>query len=150
MKNNKGFSILELIVSFSICMVVVVILFQIVVVLKEVYEKSSVKTELLNKQNLIIDQIYTDILDKGLSNEGIESCGSKCVKFTFDNDTSKTFQYTSNNLQYGDYATTLNNGSTVSDIVITNNEDVVGIYLKITHKLFLNTDFGIRVVHFVK
>ena len=42
--NNKGFSILELIVSFSICMVVVFVLFQIVVVLKEVYEKSTIKT----------------------------------------------------------------------------------------------------------
>ena len=145
MKNNKGFSILELIISFSVCMVIVVVLFQIIMVLKEVYEKSAVKTELLNKQNLVVDQVYTDILERGLSK--VDSCGNYCATFTFEDGESKQLQYISNNLQYGNYATTLNNGHTVDNIVIKTENDVVSVYLKITHKLFSKEDFGIRIVH---
>ena len=61
MKNNKGFSTVELVVSFSICMVVVVILFQIVVSLRELYEKSGIKTELLNKKKIFIQVLPEEL-----------------------------------------------------------------------------------------
>ena len=63
MKNNKGFSILELIVSFSLTMIIVVVLFEIIIYMKELYEKSITQTELINRQNLITDYIYTDLTE---------------------------------------------------------------------------------------
>ena len=148
MKNQKGFSILELVVSFSICLVVAFILLQIVLALKEVYEKSVVKTELLNKHNLIVDQVYTDILEKGL--DSVSSCGAYCARFSFNDATTKELQYSSNNLQYGDYVTTLNQGSNVENMVISTENGIASVYLKITHRLFANTDFGIRIVHYIR
>ncbi len=149
MKNNKGFSIIELIVSFSICIIVVVVLFQIVVVLKEVYEKSSVKTVLLNKQNIIVNLIYEDILDKGLNS--VASCGDYCITFKFTNNTSKNLSYSEPNksISYGDYNNPVISGSTINKAVIFTNNEVISVYMPISHKLFSNSDFGIHIVHYV-
>ena len=148
MKNHKGFSILELVVSFSICMIVAVILLQIVLALKEVYEKSIVKTDLLNKQNLIVDQIYIDILETGFSS--VSSCGDYCARFNFDDGTNKQLEYSSNILKYGDYATKLNDGSSVQGISVSTSNNVVSVKLPISHKLFSNTNFDIRIIHYIR
>lgn len=145
MKNQKGFSIIELIVSFSVCLVIAVILFQIVISLRELYEQSGLTTELLNKQNIIVDKIYDDILSVGL--ESASSCGTYCVEFKFKNASIKTFKYESAKLFYDDYVTNLNNGVTVGNISINTQNNVVSIQLPITHKLFPKDNFDIQIVH---
>lgn len=147
MKNNRGFSTIELVVSFSICMVVVVILFQIVISLKELYEKSGIKTELLNKQNLIVNQIYTDINEKGLGN--VTTCGDYCATFTYKDGSVKSLNYTSNKISYGNYTTSINQGSMVGNVTLENNNSVWYVYLPLNHKLFSDEDFGIKIVHYV-
>ena len=78
---KKGFTVVELIVSFSLVMVIVIFLFQIVISLKNLYTNSGVKTELLNKQSLISNEI-----NKKLSSNEIISltkCGAYCVEFLY-------------------------------------------------------------------
>lgn len=147
MKNNKGFSIIELVVSFSVCMVVVVVLFQIVISLKELYEKSGVKTELLGKQNLIVDQIYTDIYEKGLATA--TSCGDYCITFVYNDGNAKQLSYTDSKLKYGDYTTTINNVSFVGKTYVSFNNSIWNIQLIIRHKLFPDDNFGVRIVHYI-
>lgn len=147
MKNNKGFSILELIVSFSICMVVMVVLLEIVITLKEVYEKSGIRTEMLNKENIIVDLVYSDILDKGLSN--VESCGEFCAKFTYSDATFKVLKSSNLTLEYGDYKTNILNGSAVDDFQIKNENNVILVRIPVTHKLFFNENFDIKIVHYL-
>lgn len=149
MRNNKGFSMIELIVSFSITTVIVVMLLQIVLVLKDVYTKSSIKTALLNKQNIIVNLIYTDILDNELSS--VTSCGDYCAIFTFNNIGTKRLSSSDNIISYGDYTAELVGGSTIGKIsLVTSTEDsVIYVNLPITHKLFNNKDFGIRIVHYL-
>lgn len=144
--NNKGFSVLELVISFSICMIIVFTLFQVILSLREVYEKSEIKTSLLNKQNIVVDLIYDDILEKELVN--IESCSGYCIKFSFDDGTVKELNYTNNIIKYGEYATEL--VGSVGDIKVEVLDDGVVLYahLPIKHKLF-NDDFGIKIVHLV-
>ena len=152
MKNNKGFSTLELVISFSICMVVVVILFQIVISLKELYEKTVVKTELLSKQNLIVDQIYTDIYERGLSN--VTTINDRnCLLFEYNDFVSKELCLENSKLKYGDYVTTINNISWISKAYSSYTEtetgDIVNIELHYNHKLFPDDyDFGIYIVYF--
>ena len=55
--NNKGFTMVELIASFSLTSIIVVMLLQIVFSLKEIQEYSDVKTELLTKQATISNKI---------------------------------------------------------------------------------------------
>ena len=147
MKNNKGFSIIELIVSFTICTVIMIVLFQIVLVLKDLYEKSAIKTTLLNRQNIIVNLIYSDILEKELNN--VSSCGTYCITFDFTT-VSKQLKYSTsdNTISYGDYVTEVLGGTTVDKAETSIQNGVMSASMPITHKLFNNKDFGIRIVHY--
>lgn len=137
MKNNKGFSILELIVSFTLTMVIVVILFEIIVAMKDVYEKSVTKTELINKQNIFTDLIYNDINSYGLS--ALTACGNNCIQFSYGNGTVKNLVWAFDNvstnqentqyvsafqtLQYGDYKADLIKNSSFDPDLISNDSN---------------------------
>ena len=168
MKNNKGFSTLELMVSFTLTMIIVVILFEIIISLKNVYENSVTKTALVSKQNLLTDYIYSDINDYGL--QLIDTCGDNCINFTYNNNTSKqlSWEYESENnkqsfqkIKYGDYATELISnskfdlsvGSSAADVKITGAKvcasanSFISIKIPITNSKFPNEDFGLNIVH---
>ena len=83
---KKGFTVVELIVSFSLVMVIAIFLFQIVIGLKNLYTNSGLKTELLNKQSLISNEINKKLTTKGIST--LSKCGSYCVEFLYSDGTS--------------------------------------------------------------
>ena len=72
MKNNKGFTLVEMLVSFTLSMILIIILFQLIINLKDVYMSSGLKTELLNKQNLMENKIYNDLLNRQVTS--IDNC----------------------------------------------------------------------------
>lgn len=173
MRNNKGFSVVELIVSFTLTMVIVVILFEIIIALKNIYENSVTKSALVSKQNNLINYIYSDINDYSLSMVG--TCGNNCVQFTYENGNIKNLSWeyeyddASNKqsfqkIKYGDYTTELIANSkfdlslnaSMGDItfkgakVCYDNEDGVGylsIKIPIYTNKFENEDFGLNIFH---
>lgn len=170
MKKNRGFSLVELIVSFTLTMVIVVILFEIVVTMKNLYVNSVTKTELLNKQNLFTDYIYSDIINYGLNN--VYGCGDNCISFSYNNGSIKNLEwsfYSDENvsqalqtLSYGEYKinlisnasfdTTLsvsNDAYTLEGVKICSNpiEQYFSIQLPIKHSMFDNKDFGIKILY---
>lgn len=171
MKNNKGFSLVELIVSFTLTMVIVVILFEIIVSMKDLYVSSVTKTELLNKQSIYTDYIYSDIDEYGLNN--ISICGDNCIGFEFTNGQIKKLEwsfYSAENinqslqsLSYGDYKINLinnayfdtklsisNGTNTLTGVKICNNpvgNKYININLPIYHTMFQNENFGINLLY---
>lgn len=51
--NNKGFTVVELLASFTLTMVIVVLLFEIVVELKDVYVSNALKAKILDNNALV-------------------------------------------------------------------------------------------------
>ncbi len=170
MKNNKGFSIVELIVSFSLTMVIVVILFEIVLTMKDLYMNSVTKTELLNRQNLFTDYIYSDIYDHGLNS--VYVCGNNCISLAFNNGETKNLEwsfYSNENvsqalqsLSYGEYKINLiANASFDTSLTVSNDNytlegvkicsepisQYINIHLPIKHKMFKDQDFGINLLY---
>lgn len=155
MKNNKGFTIVELLVSFVLAMIIVIILFELIINLKELYQTSGLKTEMLNKQNLMTDKIYSDLTEKKVTI--INSCGTECVEFTFNDGTIKMLSIDSNNgiVTYDNYTIKLNNGSYFSKITINDvgmlteaaNNRIFSINIPIYNPLFKNDNFGINIVY---
>lgn len=96
--NKKGFTIIELVVSFSLTMVVVLVLFEIVLVLKDLFEVSGLKSELLNKQSLITQKLYEDINENNIYS--IQQCGDYCLTFTFNDNTTKELEIDKENLTF--------------------------------------------------
>lgn len=154
MKNNKGFTLVELLVSFTLSMILIIIMFQLIINLKDVYMTSGIKTEMINKQYLMTNKIYKDLTEKKLT--GISKCesGQNCINLSFSTGETKTFtvDLTNNTLNYDNYVVKTNNTSTIGTIIISSNtitetKKILTIKVPITNSNFKNDDFGINIVY---
>lgn len=155
MINKKGFTIVEMLVSFILSMIIIVIMFELILSLKNLYQTSGIKTELLNKQNLMTNKIYSDLIEKKVSIIG--SCGFECIEFTFLDKTVKRIEIDSNNgiVSYDNYTIKLTNGSYFSKITINDvgtttngvNNRIFSINIPIYNSMFKNDNFGINIVY---
>lgn len=153
---NKGFTVVELIVSFCLVTAISIMLFQIIISLKELYISGDIKTTLLNKQGIMERKIYDDLNSDTLTN--IDSCGVSCLKFTYNNGKEKKLliDVASNTLIYDTYSMKLIKGSYFGQVSFENNENVGGlaanknsiftIDIPIESKLLPDEDFGIHIV----
>lgn len=154
---NKGFTVIELIASFTLTSLIVALLFEVVFMLKNLYTDAGVKAELLTKQAIISEKINDDFVNKKL--QSAATCGDACVDFTFSDDTTTrlTFNRNEKTLAYGDYNTTLISGSQFGNIEISaktvvgvssiTNDGILTIKIPIYHKYFKQEDFGINIVY---
>lgn len=156
MKNNKGFTLVELIASFSLALIIMFFLFQIVIAVKELYVSSGMKTEMLIRQANLERQIGLD-LEKNLKT--VTSCGTDCYTLTFKDDSTKEFKVNRDNktISYGAYQITLQDGSSIGDFTITKNtvpgvsnnknNTILLIDLPITNKVVENRNLGVHMVY---
>jgi hypothetical protein len=103
--DNSGFTIIELITSFSLAMVVLVFLFNIVVILKETYIDTSVKSELIINQSLLSTSLNEDLYNGATSFKKV-SCDSEyiCYNVGFSDSSIKRLSISIKNkkVKYGD------------------------------------------------
>ena len=152
---KKGFTVVELIASFTLAIIIAVLMFQVVLVLKGIFTNSGLKTQLLNKQALISDNIYRKIIEKGIST--ISKCGTKCLRFTYLDNTTSDLVFEENKLAFEDYKFALDNKSSfgpitvevekVSVVSLGNPDSILQIKLPIYNTTFENQDFGINIVY---
>ncbi len=154
---KKGFTVIELIVSFSLVLVIVMFLFQIVIHLKNLYTISNLKTELLNKQSIISNQI-----NKKFSNKTIVSlskCGSYCVDFLYEDGSNSTLtiDYDNNTIEFENYKTNLPDGSYIKNAKVSivkaaifkdnNNNSLLIIEIPIYNDKIKNQDYIIKTIY---
>ena len=65
--NKKGFTLIELITTFALASVLIIILINIIIVIKNIYSKNDIRSELLleqsNLSNLINKKFDKDFLN---------------------------------------------------------------------------------------
>lgn len=156
MKNNKGFTLVELIASFTLALIIMFFLFQIVIAVKEIYVSSGLKTEMLIRQANIEKKLGTDLREKGLT--GISSCGTDCYTFLY-NGVSKELKVdrSANTIRYGDYQIEMVDGSaigeytissnTISGVTLGKNNTILTINISVVNKAVTNRNFGIHLVY---
>ena len=152
---KKGFTVVELIASFTLAIIIAVLMFQVVLVLKGTFTNSGLKTQLLNKQALVSDYIYKRINEKGIST--LSKCGNKCLRFTYLDNTTSDLVFEDNKLAFEDYKFSLDNNSSfgpitvevekVSVVSLGNLDSILQIKLPIYNPTFENQDFGINIVY---
>lgn len=157
MKNEKGFTIVELITSFVLISLIVALLFEVLFILKNLYSDSGIKTELLVKQALISEKINDELNSKNIMLA--TKCGATCVNFIFTDGTRSelSFDREENTFTYGNYKTKLISGSeygnidisteTILNVDVGRNDSIVQIKIPIYHKLLKQQDFGINIVY---
>ena len=147
--NNKGFTLVELITTFALTATLIVLLVNIVLVIKDIYVKYEIKTELLIKQGDLYTALYNRI-DLGDSKEyttKVSSCGSGCYRLTFDDTTHEDIVVTSKKITFGDFVYKAPKGVTFnSELVNTGNVAFKLLHISINHQLYNNQDFGIKMV----
>lgn len=148
---KKGFTVIELIVSFTLVSIISIILFQLIFTLKELYVSGDIKTTLLNKQGIMTKKIYDDLNDDTLT--GITSCGVSCLIFKYQDEERKLLiDVGANTLTYGNYTMKLSEGSTFGQVSFSysNNDTTLNLnefHLDIPIKSnLLKDDFGIHIV----
>lgn len=106
MKNNKGFTVVELGVSIGLVTVVSFLLFQMIVNIKKLYTATDIKTTLLTKQAIMTKKIYDDLDSKVISTiTNCEVWQNSCIKFSFADNTTSTLMVDplKNVLSYNNY-----------------------------------------------
>lgn len=147
---NKGFTLIEVIVSFVLVAIISVFLFQVVISLKTIFLAGDIKTTMLNKQGIITQKIYNDIDENNLIS--VDSCQNEenCALFTYSSQTKKLKIDKQNRIiAYDDYTIKLDQGSIIGNVTIskisTNGGNLFILKAPVQHKLF-DGDFGIDIV----
>jgi type II secretory pathway pseudopilin PulG len=155
--NKKGFTVIELIVSFSLTTIVILLLFQMLLTLRDFYVESAFKSQLANRQALLSSKINNDFKNKEI--KIALKCGDYCLTFIFEDNTSKKLIVDNQNniFTYGDYSTKLIDGSSFGDFYVR-NEKIMGLpsnadldsFIEINIPIFhplLEEDFGINILY---
>lgn len=152
--NKKGFTVVELTVSFSLVSIIAIMLFNLIFSLKELYVSGDIKTSLLNKQAIMDKKIYEDLNSRNLSS--ITACGVSCLTFTYaDGDSANLLiDVGANTITYDNYTMKLNNGTSIEQVSFdtysyqsTNPKDNAVFHIDIPIKTtLLDDDFGIHIV----
>ena len=154
--NKKGFTVIELVVSFTLTAIIAVFLFNLIFSLKDLYTNSVIKTELLNKQTIITQRINKVLSSKKLI--ALSGCGETKLTFSFDDGTVEKLEIdkANNIIKFGDYTAKLEKNSQFGDIILktTNvegvSDDIDDSYLEIkipiTNSL-IDEDFGINTIY---
>lgn len=94
--NNKGLTVIELILCFVLLIILVFGMFNVVLDVKDYSETKELEKELISFKNRIIYMVQDDLISKGLKNTSV-SCPSsyekkystKCLKITFNDNEVK-------------------------------------------------------------
>ena len=113
---KKGFTLIELIVSFCLVSAIVVMLFQLIFTLKELYVSGNIKTMMLNRQGIMTRKIYEELNSKDLTE--IKACGISCLTFNFLDGSSSTLSLdvAANTITYGNYTMELTEDSHIGQV----------------------------------
>lgn len=127
--NNKGFTVVELLVSFALTMLVMGFLFEVVVSLKSLYNKTEIQTELLNKQGLISKILNEDFDNKTIDNFAPCDIQNNCYNITYTDGTVKKISIENEYVvKYGDTAIKLDDNNNFGNITFKVDGDSKSTY----------------------
>lgn len=90
--NNKGFTIVEVIVCFVLMMIIVTSMLEVAMSYRTTAQNKEITERLISYKNLLTKDIQKDILEKGLTSmERCTSSEGRCVKLRFSDGTNKDF-----------------------------------------------------------
>ncbi len=155
-RKKNGFTTIELITTFGLVMTIAILLFELVVSLKETYVNVAMRSLLLNKQAIMEQKIYDDFLYRTMTK--VSNCGTNCLVFTYNDNSEVTLKVDVDNklFSYGDYVTKLDENSKFTNIEMTTktisgvengkNDSMLIIKIPIENKLF-DESYGVNVLY---
>ncbi len=139
--DNKGFSVVELVVAFSLVAIILFLLLEITVILKTSYYEVGIKSEIHIKEAIITEKIYDDFNQKVILSA--ISCGDYCFDITFSDSSTKrlSFNTDTNEFNYGNYSTLFEEAVRLDHFEVVLNEFPVVLENKVNAYLFVLISF---------
>ena len=144
--NNKGFTLVELIVTFALATVIITILFNVVIIIKNNYEETSTRTNLMINQATLSNLLNSKINDDNLISY-TECTGDFCYRFVFSNGETVELKVTETKIQFGNYIYVLAKGDKVVNPSLTYDEPYLILKIPVRAKMYPNEDFGINLIY---
>lgn len=155
--SKKGFTLIELITTFALASVLIIILINIIIVIKNIYTKNDVRSELLieqsNLSNLINKKFDKDFLNSYLPCNESEFC----YIFNFVDGSSSKLVVSDDYIKFDSYVYKLKKGTSAINptIELFDTESLSGsasngflvIKVPINNKLYPKEDFGLNVIY---
>ena len=125
--NKKGFTVIEILASFSIALTILIVLFNVVIIMKDNLSSVSAKTNLLVEKDNLSYNINKRFKEKELSSITMCEEGDKCYEFTYSDDTSDKLVYsnTDKSITFNNYTFDIIDGITVEEPTITEHYDTM-------------------------
>ena len=155
--NKKGFTLIELITTFALSSVIVILLINVVLLIKDIYTQNDIKSSLIIEQSNLSYFINNKFLPDSL--EGYKECEESdfCYEFDFNDGTTSTLVIKNNSIRFDNYVYDLSQEVSIEnpkvhmvkfDLVNTNTyNSVLIIDIPIKSKLYKNDNFGINVIY---
>lgn len=147
--NKKGFTLIEVLVSFTLVSVIAIFLFQIIYIVRDIYKEKSVKSELYIESYNLSNTINRDIITNDDLTK-VEKTSGDNVNLTFGNKTiSITIDRTNHTINYGNYSVNILSSATIGDITLdydyvmakSGKNGILKIIIPISHDGY-NEDFN--------
>ena len=155
--NNKGLTLIELITTFALSAVIIVLLINVVVSIRNVYSKVSIKSDLYIMQANLSNVINSKLHDNKLDTYSTCTDSAFCYNFTLVNGETLKLVVEENKITVGDKVYKLTEKTKVVDPSLTpgyielNEEysgyDILVLKIPIKNELYPNIDFGINLVY---
>lgn len=154
---SKGFTIVELITTFALTAVIIIILINISVFIRNMYNKVNVKTELLIQQANLSTSINNKLNKNNIVSYSSCSDSNFCYNFNLKDDEIVKLVVTDDGISFGNYKYKLSNGTTIDEPTIEKeyvlledtsaNNSFLIIKIPIKNKLYPKQDFGINLIY---
>lgn len=155
--SKKGFTLIELITTFALASVLIIILINIIIVIKNIYSKNDVRSELLLEQSNLSNLIYSKF-DKDFLNSYFPCDESDfCYIFNFVDGSSSKLVVSDTYIKFDGYVYKLKKGTKIEtpSLELYDTEELSGstengflvIKVPITNKLYPNEEFGLNIVY---
>lgn len=155
--NNKGLTLIELITTFALSAVIIVLLINVVVSIRNVYSKVSIKSDLYITQSNLSNAINSKLHDNKLDTYSTCTDSAFCYNFTLVNGETLKLVVEENKITVGDKVYKLTEKTKVVDPSLTpgyielneeySGNDILVLKIPIKNELYPNIDFGINLVY---
>lgn len=157
--NNKGFTVVELITTFAVASAIALVLFNVVLIIKNTYSNSNTKTNLLINQGNLSEQfnsltLYEDITSIQFCDDSV-----KCYEFSYTNGKKYKLIIENDMIKFGNYVYKLEKGSHVDEenviikrekinsVFLGEKDSILNVKIPIINDHYPLYDFGLNYVY---
>lgn len=155
--NNKGLTLIELITTFALSAVIIVLLINVVVSIRNVYSKVSIKSDLYITQSNLSNALNSKLHDNQLDSYSTCLDSTFCYNFTLVNGETLKLVVEENKIILGDQVYKLTDKTKVVNPTLDieyielkeeyTGNNILVLKIPIINELYPNIDFGVNVVY---